>query len=172
MKRKRTRVLFVCVGNLCRSPTAEVVFRTMAKRAGFASRVEIDSAGLIDWHVGDPPDYRAIAHAAIRGYDLKRLRARQVTDDDFRHFDWILAMEQSILDELEALRPAESGGRLARFLDFVPDLEQRDVPDPYDAGDEEFETMLDLVERGSVALVARIFGPPDTSESSRFDPAD
>ncbi len=160
MKPARTRILFVCIGNICRSPTAEVVFRTVAKRRGLANRLEVDSAGTIEWHAGNPPDYRAVAHAALRGYDLSALRARQVTIGDFSRFDLILAMEQSVLDELEALRPADFGGQLARFLDFVPELAMRDVPDPYDGGAEGFETALDLIEQGSEALAERLLRQP------------
>ena len=119
---ERTRVLFVCLGNICRSPTAEVVFRAAAARAGLAHRIEIDSAGTGDWHVGNPPDYRATAHAARRGYDLRALRGRQVCADDFRRYDWILAMDQSVLEELEALRPPDFAGHLGLFLDLAPAL--------------------------------------------------
>src|SRR5512146_2305338 len=91
------RVLFVCLGNICRSPTAEVVFRVRALRAGVHDRVRVASAGMGDWHVGMPPDRRAIAHAARRGYDLAPLRARQVSLEDFGRFDWILAMDQTVL---------------------------------------------------------------------------
>ncbi len=156
MQSDRTRILFVCIGNICRSPTAEVVFRAAAKRRGLANRVEVDSAGTIEWHVGNPPDYRAATHAARRGYDLSPLRARQVTIGDFSHFDWILAMDLSVLVDLEALRPAEFRGQLKLFLDIVPDLEGREVPDPYDGGAEGFETVLDMIERGSEALADRL----------------
>ena len=155
-----TRILFVCIGNICRSPTAEVVFRTVAERRGLANRVLVDSAGTGEWHVGNPPDYRAVAHASRRAYDLSPLRARQVTIDDFSRFDLILAMEQSVLDELEALRPADFGGQLGRFLDVVPDLAGRDVPDPYDGDGADFEVVLDLIERGSEALAERLLRQP------------
>ena len=153
---ERTRVLFVCLGNICRSPTAEVVFRAAATRAGLAHRIEIDSAGTGDWHVGNPPDYRATAHAARRGYDLRALRGRQVCADDFRRYDWILAMDRSVLEELQALRPPDYAGQLGLFLDLVPALGVHDVPDPYDKGPEGFERVLDLVEEASEALTARL----------------
>ena len=153
---ERTRVLFVCLGNICRSPTAEVVFRAAAARAGLANRIEIDSAGTGDWHVGNPPDYRATAHAARRGYDLRALRGRQVCADDFHRYDWILAMDRSVLDELQALRPPDFAGHLGLFLDLVPGLGTRDVPDPYDKGPEGFERVLDLVEEASEALTSRL----------------
>src|SRR5512134_3730640 len=103
-------VLFVCLGNICRSPTAEAVFRERAARAGLGHRILVASAGIGDWHVGEPPDRRAIAHAAKRGYDLRKLRARQVCDEDFERFRWILAMDEKNLRELIALRPEDHEG--------------------------------------------------------------
>jgi protein-tyrosine phosphatase len=150
------RVLFVCLGNICRSPTAEVVFRTRATRAGAHDRVQVASAGTGDWHVGMPPDRRAIAHAAKRGYDLSALRARQVLPEDFERFDWILAMDQSVLRELKSLQPASFTGRLGRFLDFAPHTGLRDVPDPYYGGASHFERVLDLVEHASDGLLAHL----------------
>ena len=152
----RQSVLFVCLGNICRSPTAEAVFRATAQREGVASRFAIDSAGTIGWHAGNPPDWRTIAHAAKRGYDLTPLRARQVTHADFRRFDWILAMDGEVLRDLEAIRPASFAGYLGRFLDFAPHAGTADVPDPYDAGPEAFERVLDLVEAGSRSLLAHL----------------
>jgi protein-tyrosine phosphatase len=151
------RILFVCMGNICRSPTAEVVFRTRAERAGLGDRVTVASAGTGDWHVGMPPDPRAIAHAAKRGYDLAALRARQVVADDFERFDWILAMDQVNLRDLRALRPPSFAGRLGLFLDFVPHLGLRDVPDPYYGAALHFERVLDLVERASDGLILQLF---------------
>lgn len=152
----RIRILFVCLGNICRSPTAEVVFRAAAARAGLAHRVEIDSAGTGEWHVGNPPDHRATAHAARRGYDLKPLRARQVCVEDFARFDWIFAMDRGVLAELGALRPNGFGGHLGLFLDQAPDLGLCEVPDPYDGGPEGFEQVLDLLERGAEAFAAQL----------------
>jgi protein-tyrosine phosphatase len=146
----------VCIGNICRSPTAEVVFRTAAARAGLAHRVEIDSAGTGEWHVGNPPDYRAMAHAARRGYDLRSLRARQVFVEDFARFDWIFAMDRGVLAQLAAMRPDGFTGHLGLFLDIAPALALREVPDPYDGGPEGFEQVLDLVEAGSEAFAARL----------------
>jgi protein-tyrosine phosphatase len=151
------RILFVCMGNICRSPTAEVVFRTRAERAGLGDRVTVASAGTGDWHVGMPPDPRAIAHAAKRGYDLAALRARQVVADDFERFDWILAMDQVNIRDLRALRPPSFAGRLGLFLDFVPHLGLRDVPDPYYGAALHFERVLDLVERASDGLILQLF---------------
>jgi protein-tyrosine phosphatase len=148
----QARVLFVCTGNICRSPTAEVVFRTVSARAGLGRHLEIDSAGTIEWHVGNPPDYRAIAHAARRGYDMSSLRSRQVTAADFARFQWILAMDRANLAHLERLRPESFAGHLGLFLDLAPKLGVREVPDPYDEGPEVFERALDLIESASDAL--------------------
>jgi len=149
------RVLFVCLGNICRSPTAEVVFREAAAKAGLAS-VDVDSAGMGDWHVGSPPDARAIRHAAKRGYDLRPLRARQFEASDFARYDHIYAMDAAVLDELEAMRPANYTGRLGLFLDVAPHVGAREVPDPYQMGPEGFEQVLDLVEAASAALAASL----------------
>jgi len=141
-------ILFVCLGNICRSPTAEGVFRARAARAGIAGHLEIDSAGTGDWHVGQPPDRRAIAAAATRGYD--------VAADDFHRFDWILAMDRANLRELAALRPRAFAGHLGLFLDVAPELDVREVPDPYYGGADGFERVLDLIETASDALIERV----------------
>ncbi|GIK88149.1 MAG: low molecular weight phosphotyrosine protein phosphatase [Burkholderiales bacterium] len=149
-------VLFVCLGNICRSPTAEAVFRERAARAGLAQRIVVDSAGTGDWHVGRPPDRRAIAHAAKRGYDLTPLRARQVAPGDFDRFRWILAMDEANLRDLQALRPRAHHGHLGLFLDFAPSLGVREVPDPYYGGLDGFERVLDLVEEASERLLEHV----------------
>lgn len=149
-------ILFVCLGNICRSPTAEGVFRARATRAGIGAHLDIDSAGTGDWHVGHAPDRRAIAAAARRGYDLAPLRARQVRVDDFHRFDWILAMDRANLRELSALRPRAYAGHLGLLLDLAPTLDVREVPDPYYGGEDGFERVLDLVESASDALIGRI----------------
>lgn len=149
-------ILFVCLGNICRSPTAEAVFRARAGRAGLAGQLEIDSAGTGDWHVGHPPDRRAIAAAATRGYDLAGLRARQVAVDDFHRFGWVLAMDRANLRDLSSLRPRSFAGHLGLFLDLAPQLGVREVPDPYYGGAEGFERVLDLIETASDALIERI----------------
>ncbi|MFO1396066.1 MAG: low molecular weight protein-tyrosine-phosphatase [Burkholderiales bacterium] len=147
-----TRVLFVCLGNICRSPTAEVVFRDTAARAGLA-HVTVASAGTGNWHVGRPPDPRAIAHAARRGYALEHLRARQFSAADFARFDYVFAMDRGNLAALSALRPATFGGHLGLFLDGPAGPPARDVPDPYTGGPPGFEHVLDLLEAGSRAWV-------------------
>ena len=149
-------VLFVCMGNICRSPTAETVFREHVKRAGLERRIRVESAGIGDWHVGQPPDERAIAHGRRRGYDLEPLRARQVRPEDFARFEWILAMDRRNLRDLDLLRPAEFQGHLGLFLDLAPELGMREVPDPYFGGAAGFEKVLELTERASAALLARI----------------
>ncbi len=149
-------VLFVCLGNICRSPTAEAVFRVHAERAGLAERLLVDSAGTGNWHVGNPPDRRAIEHAAKRGYDLRPLRARQVAPADFERFAWILAMDRANLRDLEALRPQGYAGQLGLFLDVGPAIGVREVPDPYYGGRDGFERVLDLIEQASEALLERI----------------
>lgn len=152
----RCSVLFVCLGNICRSPTAEGVFRAAVERAGFATRIVAESAGLGDWHVGSPPDRRAVLAARRRGYDLSSLRARQVAARDFDRFGWILAMDRSNLRALEAIRPADFGGHLGLLLDLVPHRGLREVPDPYYGGAEDFERVIDLVEIASDALLAHL----------------
>ncbi|MHA7815195.1 MAG: low molecular weight protein-tyrosine-phosphatase [Pseudohaliea sp.] len=151
-------VLFVCLGNICRSPTADAVFREQVARAGLAGRVRIDSCGTAGYHVGEPPDARATAAAARRGYDLSPLRARQFAPVDFERFDYILAMDESNLAHLEALRPAEYRGRLDLFLALAPALGRREVPDPYYGGERGFEEVLDLVEGAGEALLAELTG--------------
>jgi len=150
------QVLFVCLGNICRSPTAEGVFRYSVECAGLAARIRVDSAGTGNWHAGDPPDRRAIVAARRRGYDIARLRARQVAAADFARFDWILAMDRANLAALEALRPADFGGHLGLFLDLAPDLGLSEVPDPYFGGPQNFAHALDLIERASEALLAKL----------------
>lgn len=158
MLTNRTGVLFVCMGNICRSPTAEGVFRALAERAGWARRLRIDSAGTHDFHIGEPPDPRAIASAERRGYDIRKLRARQVALRDFSRFDWILAMDQGNLRRLKELQPKDFGGEIGLLLDVAPILGTRDVPDPYYGGPDAFERMLDLVEPATEALLARVMG--------------
>lgn len=149
-------MLFVCLGNICRSPTAEAVFRERAARAGLGDRLLVDSAGTGDWHVGHPPDRRAIAHAARRGYDLSPLRARQVTREDFRRFGWILAMDEDNLRDLAVLRPDPFDGHLGLMLDLAPSLGVREVPDPYYGRSDGFERVLDLLEEASERLIERV----------------
>ncbi|MBK5932666.1 protein tyrosine phosphatase [Rhodovulum imhoffii] len=149
-----TRILFVCLGNICRSPTAEGVFRGLAEAAGVA--VQVDSAGTGGWHVGNPPDRRAQAAAAARSYDLSGLRARQVCPEDFDRFDLILAMDRSNRADLERLRPAGNTTPVRLFLDYAGGS-QREVPDPYYEGG--FDRVLDLIEAASRGVLRQVSQP-------------
>jgi protein-tyrosine phosphatase len=158
------KVLFVCMGNICRSPMAEGVFRHYVREAGLAGRILSDSAGTHDYHVGEPPDPRAQRAAARRGYDLSDLRARQVKREDFEVYDYVLAMDRLNRRTLERLCPPPHATKLRLFLEFGPDSAGREVPDPYYGGADGFERVLDMVEpaaRGLLAhLQARMTGAP------------
>lgn len=149
------RVLFVCLGNICRSPTAHGVFQQRVDGAGLSEAVLVDSAGTAGWHCGRAPDPRSQAFAAAHGYDLSALRARQVAAEDFRQFDYILAMDRANLSDLQALRPVDSRAELALFLDYA-DGACDEVPDPYYGGDDGFVTVLRLVEAAADGLLTAI----------------
>ena len=149
------KVLFVCLGNICRSPTAEAVFRDLVLRQGRELQIEVDSAGTHGYHIGDPPDGRAQAAARRRGFDMSRLRARQIHASDFEEFDLILAMDRDNLAELERRCPARLRGRLRLLLEFEPSGEL-DVPDPYYGGESGFERVLDLVEAAARGLLEEL----------------
>ncbi|MCK6427254.1 MAG: low molecular weight phosphotyrosine protein phosphatase [Burkholderiaceae bacterium] len=151
-----TRVLMVCMGNICRSPTAEAVLRHRVSRLGLQAQVEIDSAGTHAWHTRNPPDERSIAHAARRGYDLSALRARRIEAADFERFDLLLAMDADNLAHLQAEAPAEAQQRLRLLLSFAPQLGLREVPDPYYGGPAGFERVLDLIEVACDGLVEHL----------------
>jgi protein-tyrosine phosphatase len=151
------RVLMVCLGNICRSPTAEVVLRTRLAEAGLGGLIEVDSAGTgARGHQGAPPDPRSQRHAAQRGYDLSQLRARQVLAQDFERFDWILAMDEDNLRDLQDLCPDPHAHKMARLMDFAPGVSWRDVPDPYYGGSSLFEAVLDLIEQGCKGWVESV----------------
>lgn len=150
------KILFVCLGNICRSPTAEGVLRAIASREFPEIDLQVDSAGTADYHAGEPPDRRTVAAARRRGYDLSALRARVVTADDFERFDYILAMDRANLSELTARRLTGSTAEVALFMSFVPGHEYQEVPDPYFGGTEEFERVLDLCEAAARGLLARL----------------
>ena len=150
------RVLFVCMGNICRSPTAEAVFREHVKRHAPELEVEIDSAGTHDYHVGEAPDARAIKAAARRGLDLSGLRARQVEDADFGRFDLILAMDRVNQVALLERSPPEYHPRIRLMLEFADEPDALDVPEPYYGGAKGFDEVLDLVEEAAAGLLAEL----------------
>lgn len=145
------RVLMVCLGNICRSPTAEGVMRARAQARGLA--VEVDSAGTAAWHAGSPPDPRSVAHAARRGIDLRSLRARQVSDRDFQAFDLILAMDRQNLAELQRRCPPAQRHKLSLLLTHAAGWPEDEVPDPYYGGEQGFEHVLDGIERACDGLL-------------------
>jgi len=150
------KVLFVCLGNICRSPTAEGVVRAIAAREFSSLPIEVDSAGTAGFHVGEPPDRRTVAAARRRGYDLASLRARQVQAADYERFDFVLAMDRANLAELEDRRPRSATARLGLFLEYAPEQGLVEVPDPYYGGVEEFERVLDLCEAGARGMLASL----------------
>ncbi len=153
------RVLFVCMGNICRSPMAEGVFRALAERVGLSTTIEVDSAGTHANHEGELPDQRARKVAASRGYNLSTLRARRVKEVDFSRFDLIVAMDRQNLDYLRRYCPVDYQPKLHLFLEFSDGLASDEVPDPYYGGTEGFEKVLDLCEIAAQGLMAAISGP-------------
>ncbi len=150
------KVIFVCLGNICRSPTAEGVFRAQVERAGLSGQIEIDSAGTASWHIGKSPDTRAQAAAAARGYDLSSLRGRQVAVVDFSRFDFVLAMDEDNQANLLAICPSEHRHKVRLFLSFSEQWTGQAVPDPYYGGAEGFDQVLDMVEDASRGLLNTI----------------
>jgi protein-tyrosine phosphatase len=148
-----TRILLVCMGNICRSPMAEGALRAKLEQAGLADEVEVDSAGTLGYHAGEPPDARAQKAAARRGYDISRLRARRVKEADFLRFDMILAMDRDNLASLEKVCPPQYRHRLRLFLEYARKVFDREVPDPYYGGPEGFEYVMDLIENAAGGLV-------------------
>jgi protein-tyrosine phosphatase len=140
------RVLFVCTGNICRSPTAEGVARAKAIARGVDDRLEFDSAGVESYHAGESPDRRARTRAALRGYDLSTLRARKITAADFKEFDLILAMDRGHLAELDRMCPDPFRDKLKLFTSYSEKYAERDVPDPYYGHDRDFDRVLDMCE--------------------------
>lgn len=146
-------VLFVCLGNICRSPTAEAVFRERVIAAGLEEKIRIDSAGTGDWHIGRAPDPRTREAAARRGYQMDSLRARQVDPQDFYEFDVVLAMDNANLADLQAMQPADVTVTLGGFLDYASGASVSEVPDPYYGGEDGFDRVLDLIEGGADGLL-------------------
>jgi protein-tyrosine phosphatase len=150
------KVLFVCMGNICRSPMAHGVFRQLVRDEGMSGQIEIDSAGTHGYHVEEPPDRRAILTAARRGVEIDDLRARRAEPEDFLTFDYILAMDQDNYLGLSAICPRGMERKLMLFMDFAPELRTREVPDPYYGGPSGFETVFDMVEVAAKALLVHI----------------
>lgn len=148
-------ILFVCMGNICRSPTAEGVFRHCVNEAGLEDRITADSAGTHAYHVGEPPDRRAIAAAERRGVSLSDIRARRVSESDFEDFDYVIAMDEENRIRLLEQAPEEHQGKVQLFLSFVEGAET-EVPDPYYGGAVGFERVLDLVEEASRGLLEKL----------------
>lgn len=149
-------ILFVCMGNICRSPTAEGVFRAKVKVAGLEDQLEIDSAGTHSYHIGKAPDPRAQQAALTRGYDLSDQRARQVSEGDFSRFDYVLAMDRDNLAGLMQRCPAEQRHKLHLFLDFSRQYTGQEVPDPYYGGQHGFDTVLDMVGDAADGLIEHL----------------
>lgn len=150
-------VLFVCLGNICRSPTAEVVMRHQLKQSGLEHRVQVDSAGTGAWHIGHPPDQRAMQAAAGRGYDMVSLRARRVSSRDLEAFDYIVAMDSSNQSDLQAMASAATQrSRICLMGDFSPAHVGQSVPDPYHGGTEGFAHVLDMIEDCVAGLIRRL----------------
>jgi protein-tyrosine phosphatase len=149
-------VLFVCLGNICRSPTAHGVFQRLVDARGLSEHIRVDSCGTGDWHIDRPADRRTVAAALERGYDLAALRARQIAPVDFEHFDYILAMDAENLHNLQRLRPTDFRGELALLLDYAEGVDAREVPDPYYGGPEGFSHVLDLVENAAEGLLRHL----------------
>lgn len=151
------RVLMVCLGNICRSPTAEGVFRHRFQQAGLGARVEFDSAGTGDWHVGQPPDPRSVATSRRLGVDLSGLRARQLQDADFEHFDWLLCADRQNLADVRARMPAHARARSLLLMDWAG-IGEVEVPDPYTGGAAQFDAVWHQLDAAAVAAVASRFG--------------
>ncbi len=154
---KKVRVLFVCTGNICRSPTAEGVLRKLVADAGLAGQIEVDSCGTIDYHIGEAPTRTGARCAARRGYDTAALRARQIRSEDFSRFDLILGLDRGHVQWLERLSPCRGSGQVALFLDYASDGERPlEVPDPYYGDEGDYDASLDLIEGAMPRLLSRL----------------
>ncbi len=146
---EKTKVLFVCLGNICRSPTAEGVFRHLAQEAGLEEQFVIDSAGTSHWHIGEAPDMRTMEEAALRGIDISKQRSRQVQAKDFTAFDHILGMDPSNVEDMLQICPKNQRHKVQLFTKFAPELGVKGVPDPYYGGPKGFSRVFDIVEAAS-----------------------
>ena len=151
--KKPVSVLFVCLGNICRSPTAHGVFRNLVEQEGLSEHIHIDSAGTHAYHVGEPPDARAQSTALNRGINMSDLRARRAIENDFEYYDYILAMDRENYSNLEKLSPPDRLDRLMLFMDFAPGIGEDEVPDPYYGGAKGFERVFDMIEIASHGLL-------------------
>ncbi len=156
MPQQKINVLFVCMGNICRSPTAQGVFEHLVEQQGLSDRIIIDSAGTHAYHVGEPPDQRAQAAALQRGVNLSSQRARRVQAEDFAHFDYVLAMDADNERDLLSQCPTEQRGKVRLLMRFAPEAQTLDVPDPYYGGTQGFERVLDLVEAAAQGVLQHI----------------
>lgn len=150
------RVLFVCLGNICRSPTAEGVFRALVDSEGLGGEITVDSAGTHAYHIGEGPDSRSQAAAALRGIDLSPIRGRRATAADIEDFDYVLAMDQDNYDNLMRLTPPEYESRVSLLMAYAPERSEDEVPDPYFGGEGGFDRVLDMIEDASRGLLADI----------------
>ncbi len=165
-----TRVLFICMGNICRSPTAEGVFREKVRLAGLADRVSIDSAGTHNYHPGEAPDARSQRHAKARGYDISDLRARVLRAEDFERFDLMVVMDEANFATVRARLPEDARSKLRRMMEFSAYHSARralEVPDPYYGEAADFERVLDMVEAASEGLVAHVRAQIQRADSAR-----
>lgn len=151
------KVLFVCTGNICRSPTGEGVFRDRVTALGFDAKIEVDSCGMMGWHIGKGPDARSQAAARTRGFNLSELQARQISTNDFHDFDLLLAMDKSHFDEMQEMAPVGTAHKVRLFMEPISALfGTMEVPDPYYGGVEGFELVLDMIEAGSNQWIAEL----------------
>jgi len=154
--KEKVKILFVCMGNICRSPMAQGVFRHLVQEAGRAAEIQTDSAGTHGYHIGEPPDERAEATTFARGIDISDLRARRAEPEDFLCFDFILAMDQDNYHSLARICPPGMETKLMLLMDFAPQLKRREVPDPYYGGQRGFDQVLDMVEAAAQGLLEHL----------------